>query len=135
MRNLKALFILFTMAVLLLCFAGCLSNAKSDENLFKTNFLVNYINYIKYQLIIIKFKLIFLIFISTPCFGRNENNNQFVNQNFLILISFNNFIRYFSISFLKIFLKMNILLIKSLESLIACQFQTDMNNDFNDFIA
>ena len=29
---------------------------------------------------------------------------------------------------------MNILLIESLESLIACQFQTDMNNDFNDFI-
>ena len=39
MRNLKALFILFTMAILLVCFAGCLSNTKSGEDLFKANFL------------------------------------------------------------------------------------------------
>ena len=38
MKYLKPLFILFTVAVLLICFVGCLSN-KSGENLFKSNFL------------------------------------------------------------------------------------------------
>ena len=40
MKYLKPLFILFTVAVLLICFVGCLSN-KSGENLFKSNFLDN----------------------------------------------------------------------------------------------